>query len=903
MASKQEPPPVPRINTPPISNTPVRGARPDGDYFPTFGPRTPARSASPVTPVILSVTPTSLLRTPPVELQSPSRHGPRTHTQGEQSTRSTRSSNRITRTTSPSDNCSTALSPSVSSGGESCLSSDMGYSPCSFSSSGYLTPPQFQADSDKRPYRPRRQSSDSLNMARMPKRASTMPQNHINKSRRRHRYGRRKHECQHGKSHGHQAPNHWRLPGCQVAPTAPKGMKELCRGHVGRYKPTMSLRGNTDTYGRVMPRLWSDPAPPLITRRWSSVEIGSHQIPLVSTLPIQSVSSTLRIRPSSEREFISRRLSRPYRSSTFTRGTINHDIVRTVREKLTLRKVPSIHLQIPTTITLRRASGASGVLGVSTVTEFWTPANGQNTGGTTPRPYPISQEDRETNAAYLITKKEIDSITELIEANLRRNYRPHNRVSAHPPATPPSAQGARSPTFTPKGMVPKPVLSAGSSITITQANASGSNPQDSLTYLQIASPYPANSQEKPRSSSQKSTHEVIWEPSGSPKSMSSADGQEQKRSSASNSSSQRDAANATPNPHKPRALKPPPMRPDKVETFDPSNARALISEWSWRLPQTDIPTIVTSSDSESVELTPASEVPPEIKSRIPIRSIASAPEFTKSPRKVKSKRSTKPIVVAPGLEDVVSFPPLPPRKTTSDWYSPLPDIGSSAPISPPMSPPKSPSPSSRSLYNGGVHATGAVSINAPKPLRPPFMPYVDRPDSPSVEFNPDYDVHRKSVVKAHPQSPARLGSQASMGSSIGASSGERRKSSAKPGIQRVRTIDNIHKGSRAGTWTRNRPPSVCPPPKTPSPAEYNEDNDNSRPMSPPPTLGSGVVDRKKHGISPPLPKMDRVGIYGKITGTVRSALGLDDCRDDYPPKHECDDCKNDTRQPSVDWIG
>lgn len=883
MASKQEPPPVPRINTPPVTIS-----SPNDEYFPDFC--TPARSASPVTPAIRSTTPTSLLRTPPVEGQLLSRVRTRNDTNGEASARSAHSSSRATRTASPSGNRSTTLSPSVSSGGGSYHSSDTGRSPCSLSSSDYLTPPQFQVDRDKRPYKARRQSSDSLNMVRKPKRASTMPHDKSHKSRRRHR--RRKHRCHREGCHKNQTSDRWHLPGFQVAPTAPKGLKELSIGHVGKYKPQMSIRGNTDTYGRILPRLWSDPAPPLVSRRWSSVEIGSHQIRLASTLPTNSVMSTPTARrPNKDNEhFPPRKLSRPYRSSTFTRGAIDHDIVRTVREKLTFRKVPSTQLQTPTTITLRRASGVSCRSGVSTVTDVLTPANGPITGSTTPHAYPISQADSETDTAYLITSKEIDSITELIEANLRRNFRPHNRISVHPPVTPSSARGNRSPTSSLRSLFPQIASPAFSAVTTTQAKAASSRLQDPLSYLQVTSPSRKNSRSDSRSPSRKSAaNEIIWEAEGSPNSPSSIENSDRKRSSTSdNSSIHQETTSVTPHAHDSKSPRLPPPSLDKGDAFDPNNARASISEWSWRLPQAEIPTIVTSSDSESNDINLDSEPPLKATPRTPIRSVASTPDVSKVPTKAKRRVSTRPALTSPEVEDVVFFPPLPTRKTTNDWYSPLPDIGSP--------PPKSPSP--KSLYDEGIDAIGAIPTNLPAPnaQRHPHFSMMDRPVSPtpSIEFDPDYDLRRKSVVKAHPQAPARVGTQASMGSSLGASSGERRRSSIKPGVKRVRTIDNANRPSRAGTWTRNRPPSVCPPPIAASPAEFS-DNESTRAGSLLPNERSGPVDRKRHTVSPPLPKMDRAGIFTKITGTVRSALGLDDCEDDIPPKHECDDCAKDPR--------
>jgi len=285
-----------------------------------------------------------------------------------------------------------------------------------------------------------------------------------------------------------------------------------------------------------------------------------------------------------------------------------------------------------------------------------------------------------------------------------------------------------------------------------------------------------------------------------------------------------------------------------------------------------------------------------------MRSVASAPDARKGPAKGKARTCARPAISSPDIEDVVSFPPLRPRKSTNDWYSPLPELGSSAP----------PSPGSRSLYGEGVDATGAVLVTGPKPTTQAFLPLTETSRSPSlaIGFDPDYNLRRKSFVKVHPHTPARVGSQSTMGSSIGASSGERRKSSVRPGLQRVQTTDNIQKGKRAGTWTRNRPPSVCPPPKPPSPAEMEEDSHNSLPtirsLKKISELGEGrSFPSLQPQRGPPMPKPDRVGIYGKITGTVRAALGLDaeGCTEEFPQRHVCDDCAMDPRNPSVDWIG
>ena len=888
MASNPDPPPVPHINNPSVSDTPAPDESPDSGYFAILGRRTLTPLASPAPAIVCPTTPISLLRAAPLVPPSPSHAQPRIDTQGEASTGSPLSSTRITRTTSPSDNRSTTLSPSLSSGGGSLYSSDALHSPCSLSSSEYLTPPQFQPDSDKRPYKARRQSSESLSMMRKAKIAKTMSQNRTHKSRRRRR---RTHKCYHGKGREHEYnAHHWSLPGCLVAPTALKEMKDLCEGHVGRYRPIESTRGNTDTFGRVWPRLRSDPAPPTVSRRWSSVEIGSHQIHFVRCIPPHArVSSPGKSILDSE--CISHRLSRQYRSTTFTGGAIDSDIVSTVRDRLTAHEVPLSHVQPPATITLRRASETRGT-GISITAEVLT----QDSLSETPRPYPRSQADRKVDTAYLITKKEIDSITELIEASLRRNCRPHNSTSAHAP-----------PASNFKDSVPRTPSPAESTHTITPARHSHSRTQDNLDCLQVKSTPQTLSRRLSQTVSQSSTHDIIWQAEASlnnrresSRCMSSSDEGECERPSASNYSSPQETPSVTPRQPKIKPRESPTLG-DKSRAFDPNNAQISINELSWRLPPAEIPLIVTSSDSESNELT---AVPTKVKSRAPLRSTVSAPEVPKSSAKGKARGSVRQVLSSPEIEDVVSFPPLPPRKTTNDWYSPLPDIISSVPKSPAV----------RSLYDAGIDATGVLPTipQASKPEKLSFLPLSGSPSplgSPRLEPNLDYDRRRKSLIKAHPHTPARVGSQSAMGSSIGASSGERR-SSAKTAFQRVKTIDNVHKGERTGTWTRNRPPSVCPPPKTPSPTELEDESDMSIYTVRSARMGSALEDRSllkslKPEKGSPLPKTDKVGIYDKITGTVKSALGLkaDDCEDECTPKHDCDDCAMDPRNPSIDWIG
>jgi hypothetical protein len=147
----------------------------------------------------------------------------------------------------------------------------------------------------------------------------------------------------------------------------------------------------------------------------------------------------------------------------------------------------------------------------------------------------------------------------------------------------------------------------------------------------------------------------IWEGSGSPRSLSSSthtprtDEEDRK---LSNYLYLEDTVSLTPR-NKPTNsfFQSVTNRLDVGNAFDPNNANDSINEWSWRCPSDNIAVVVTSSESDSTDITLSSEAPPSLPSRTRLRAA--------------SKR----------MPDVVSFPPLPQRKATSDWISPLPDIG------------------------------------------------------------------------------------------------------------------------------------------------------------------------------------------------------------------------------------
>ena len=804
-----------------------------------------------------------------------------------------------------------SLSPGLSSAG-SFHSSDTGHSRCSYSSSEYLSPPHFQGDNDKPPYISRSESSESLSMMKKkPRRAATIPNDRKVRVKRRHR---RRYGCRQQKSEGSQHHEHasWGRSVCQLAPTAPTGLTHLCTGHAGHFVPNKTQHGNDDSFERMLPQSTQSTASLVVTRRWSSVEVGARKKRLPKGL--QSTTSKLaRIGGATSKK--NNDGSNPdhvghlYRSSSFTRGAKDHEIVAAIREKLTVRRVDTSELGSPVapplSITLRRASDTSG----SSFNWPREPDDHKHSSihdsglMTSLAGAPHVPGNKQPSAAYLITNEDIESISLLIKRGLGQNLHPHDRniIPDESSSAGRSSCSTRTSTTPSIGAGKPDLLSADNTVNAVDFQPSHDRAYDPNEHLEVKDSQ-TNIQ---RSGSDKSVHELLW--------------QESKISSGEASSNPCD----TP----PESGTSPKIMSEKCgvgsviekkgTAFDPQKASASMSDRSERLLQNDVPIIITSSDSDSNEATPRAESF-KARRRPQVRSAASTPRVSTRirpfPRYAASHEQ---------LQDVVSFPPLSKRKATNEWISPLPDMEITSPLSTP------PLPKSGSLYELGVDVSTGPSGAAM--TKPPLTSWIRSTEaspaqSPGIDFRQDYgfgglsadtrlhdDGRRKSSIKPHPKASPRTGQTFAMGSSIGVHASERRKSSS-PQIQRVRTIDNVHKGERDEPPSRWRPPSVCPPrlspsQLSPSPVEAEESRnqrlDDRVPemMTRLHRLRSGFTDRISlvEARTPPLPKSDCAGIYGTITGTLRRSIGAS-CKDNGAT-HDCDDCAKDPRNPSVDWIG
>ncbi|CZT07919.1 uncharacterized protein RAG0_13195 [Rhynchosporium agropyri] len=903
---------VPTITSIVASPTPPEKSSqsPDG-YFTsiphTSGPVPPSENNT-TSPIALSRSSTSLLTPPISEAQ------PRQERGGYFYSKAGGSLTRKDRTISSDHRSTSTLSPGLSPGG-SLHSSETGRSPCSHSSGEYLSPPLLQDDEDKPPYISRRRSSDSLTMMKKRLRIEeTIPNNRKTKGIRRRwrRYGCRHHR---NTGHKHQEDFNWETSGCQNAPTATLGNKQLCRDHTGHFVPKSTRFGNTDTFGRLIFQSLPGPLRPAVIRRWSSVEVGAHQISLQSMFSPSQLPESFLV-PGLDNgdyadRFISKGLQGRHRSSTFTRGAIDHDIVRVVRERLTFRKIDTdteTLLIPPLSITVRRASSASGFSGI-TKGLFDEERDSITGSGTETLIAQNQMEDRKPSSAYLLTSEDIESITLLIAENLRQNVQSHNlnRSSDKATSTALKTAKARRPFVSNAGAGQSEQVSVVRGIRAQQADIQG--PADSH-YLRVGgSKHPLKKTLK-KAGTGGSVHEVIWNGSRNSRQSFGSSASDPEEDKPVYTSSEPEISPGMPLDEVNRDK----LR-DKGDAFDPNNARDSISEWTCKLPPSDVKMPVTSSDSDSIDHDPQAKIQKD-KRRPLLRTVSSTPKERTATRVRPYPRYS---ASHEQIQDVFSFPPLVPRKATSEWLSPLPDMEIMSTVL------AAPGPAFKSLYNLGVDVTigpsGSTIFNAPVLQSVDVSPS----QSPEVGLRPDYgfssissteartdDCRRKSVIKPHPKATARNGQTVAMGSSIGAHSRERRKSSV-PRVQRVRTIDNAHKGKHDEPPSRWRPPSICPPRLSVgdvslSPAEPEDMKRQTSEERIPELLTrlsrlrSGITDRITlvEAKSPPLPQSDCAGIYGTITGTLRKSIDVPCVPDKL--RHSCNDCEN-SPGPSIDWIG
>ncbi|CAD6441650.1 9f411953-90c2-421d-896e-33a10aa5e9b7-CDS [Sclerotinia trifoliorum] len=649
----------------------------------------------------------------------------------------------------------------------------------------------------KTPYKARRPSSDSLSMVKHKKRRKTEGARH-RRCRGTCSRGIKKTTEEMAIEERSYSPNPW--PPSQVVPTALKDTK-VPNTRKSKY---LSMR-------RDRRRFLSEPAAPIVSRRWSSVEVGTRQVKLPPLLKQDSAKHMQVKGPIFQNEiFNNTPLNERNRSSSFTAGAEYNDVVRSLRERLTTRKLPDSQKLMPSAITLRRpsASNRSDMSSTMATSGFLTtPGTGSVIPSISSRQATFMENQPHDSEAYIITREDVEAVMELLQTNLLNTREAHTPVSAShgPSVEEQSPRGTRLPSlsFTHKGMVPVvrhtpceiqiyAAQSENSRETSQNGNTTTANVSPGISRSQTNIVDPANpgqfleiSQTEfgrldrlSEEGSERSVHEVIWEERGSTESHLTERGHVHSEVGSSECSSKahtpllsarHDDARpcfqflkSSKQDHRPR---------EEKGAFDPKNARMSISKWSWQCESQaneDDGNLVTTTEQE------------------------------------------------PHKDHVISFPPLP-RKSTNEWRSPLPDMSISIRDSKLLGgilPQMHESSHSHSLYSIGVDARTAPGPSPPMmsgmettpttrsswlnetALSPPdrVSSWLTHSESGTLKRQKS-DTHlprQKSVVKAHPKAPARSGNAAAIGSSIGSFTRVRRRATSQdlPKSKKVSIFDN-----------------------------------------------------------------------------------------------------------------
>lgn len=822
--------------------------------------------------------------------------------------KSTRSTTWNTRATSTSDHMSDpqCLSPVQSSGG----SFQLLETGCAGSSSEFLSPPQTILYNEDQPYsdiyppyRSRGDNFGSLTIIKKPQRAFTTPDSkEVNPKKSRKGRG-----CFHKalKLYEHKNLPYWWIP------ENPASLEQRRGGgsEVSRQTSSRRRKSVSDRVSRL--QIASRTNYPIIARRWSSVELPARQIRLESSVVYRTAFDG-RLNITARDDLIPPTSGQRHRRSMFSHEGDEHDIVRIIRARLTLREVRAPRLEIPASITLRRASGEIDDSATPETQDF---------------------DPGSSSAAYLITEKDIESITKFIQAKLEHKiHEPdpsgprHSRsnVQLWKSVRSGSSSGARS--VTPKG----PASDSGVPLSETQQEKSTS--RGAAGFLQITEVSKIKRNTLRRSSSQKSFHEILWKVCGAGSVTTTDDESRQTRthtytSSAALTTGIESSAGVCQLPGAGQQY-----TKGKNKAFD--RDKSSIEKWSWGCPQNDnsspmLP--IVSSDEEAAKEDHALK---QVRPQSPENVSRSPRQRPSSPLGSREKIRTDPRYMASANQSkhVESFPALPLRKATSDWFSPLPDIVSTPPSRSPRSPymsreatPKaSPRPS---LWRRPAYSTPSkcddTNIDA-HPWNHLDHTYYSEIHAKTMDFHLDHD-RRWGNAKQHPNAPARTGSSLSMGSSIGVSHHERKRSNKTPPLdssrrssviallQHVRTIDNIHKGEREEPARKWRPPTACPSPRPPSLSEFSDRASSPEPITIPSPirpklerLRRGLVDRMSliRDFSPPTTKLDHIGIYAKITGAKRTPNFGESCIQQEEltgDAHPCEGCSDEaSRTPDAD---
>jgi hypothetical protein len=640
--------------------------------------------------------------------------------------------------------------------------------------SNYLSAPQSQGDDDKPPYKARSPRSASLNMAtgrvdhminrghkdRAEKRPSKHKRRPLLENKDENEQAYRENRCN----------SELCLPGCKKTSRPDTESDEDCERlemfvkSIGGLKNT--IKGPDEDLEDCSSQFMSKAAANITSRRWSSIGIGANELPRRSSVVADPTGD----------DFANQSLKR---SKCYPHGPSSDEIMRVVRARLTFREFPAIHLPTPASITLRRASGITTGIGGGLSTISKVDISRSHLGQSEQL-----KEAHPSASTYLITTDDIDFITSLIQSgfDIRRTTLPvPNRNAADP----------RKPSVTSQGLLPQSSVPADLTTTIADVHQSSSLPCISFndSERRDSKLTKGGVRKLSRANPLKNVPEVIWEDTGSPGSPSFS-------SKASSSSEGR------------------------YEVMDDSSDVWLLGQPAGSL-HAVLPGNHRHKSSDNGDNSPTSRVFQgvfkELTKEMP-RAPRPFPEQTAPDKNIESqampgKRNSFPSISF--RPDVVSFPPLPSRKFTSDWISPLPDMSKPA------------SGGGKCLYGAGIDAHVCASLKDPNTSaldvgQGGAVTEANEQQRRSPSPDSESHVRGKSANLLHPQVSARLGDRFKVGNAIGCSSGVRRKSSTRSVPLKINDeAPKHHLHEDQTSWVKPWKDSGWPAPKSSSPEELN----------------------------------------------------------------------------------
>jgi hypothetical protein len=806
---------------------------------------------------------------------------------------------------------SEGVSPAVSPA-SLCQSCYSGQSLFSSGSIARLSPPPVINISSIPPYKPRSKNSVSLTMVPKRNRSQTLPlPGSID-------------DVEHGeKPRKHRHRRHHKRDGVKLT----KDFEAQFPISFEAWNP------------HVEKPLSSHQRPPLISRRWSSFH-SRH----IEKQTLDTISEILSSGNSSVDDWKTKLepIVKSHESDRKQSLIIVDDLIGTIRQMMTLRKIVATPMEAPeppASITLRKASIPPTVDYAGQSIDLVSP--NQFMSGAAEHTCPGGRVPNGASETYLITNEDIEAISRLVGKEIQNQTRK--------PVDVPANQGP--PTFTtmtPAGntvatshdddvMQTKPSSSQSSKssrrksirkakpelcrlegpsrrpsqssirdglhkVLFTQDQDSSGNSDDDMPAqfdflhkgFSPPTPPPEISPKKPR----KSTHEVIWKP------MISSGGSPLKICKLPEDS-YFTSEPASPMPITPAVTKREKDVADYLEAVHrtPSFFPGM-QEW---------PPTTTSTPEPILPALPLVEPPKEFRTANESSSVQPRDSFKTTRQKKQSvigtrrrPRLTVSETYLSELVDVISFPPLPTRKTTNDWKIPLPPIE------------MAPKPHGENLYDLGldIHCghstTPSGSLNPNQLLSAPHAQH-DIPEAPRklVRSETLPHIEFKGAIQIQSKAPSLTSVSPEVGRSLETCPSDRKTSSAQV-MRCVTTVDNARKAQKTGTWAKIRPDSICPPRRSPTPTELRPDLSIDTTSSPAfrfEATSPEAVDQKAARLAiiqlkmPQTPEVDRAGIYGRFTGTGNRNLSLTLCPGDYACEVvECHHCGVDTRNPSVDWI-